>query len=135
MSIFAGSTPTVLVSVENVFSGVRYPEAGETPAVVDTGFEGFLGVPGSLFERLGLALPHPRERTLVTADGKEIPTQGAFARLAFPSSRTVLEGLVETWPGLDEVLLGTEALRAFRVELDYCIRRISMTKCRSVARP
>ena len=124
-----------MVSVENVFSGARYPEAEEAPAIVDTVFEGFLGVPARLFEELGLTLPNPTERVLVVTDGKEIPTKGAFARLAFPGSGTALEGLVETWHGLDEVLLGTEALGAFRVELDYCIRRISMAKCRRAARP
>ena len=129
MSAFLDSTPSLEVSVENVIGGRRYPEAGETVATIDTGYAGFLGVPAGAFDELKLGELELLGRTMVFANGAKAESRGSYARLRLKQADVSLYGFVETWDGLDEVLLGTEALSSFRLELDYCLRLISIQKC------
>ena len=40
-----------------------------------------------------------------------------------------IDGFVETFAGLDEILLGTEALLETKIVLDYCAKRVKLEKC------
>ena len=119
------------VSIENVLTNRTYPDTGHTIAVVDTGYAGFLGVPAEVFERLGFRDLELEKKTMLFADGKRLEAEGSYGRLGIEQADTKLDGFVETWAGLDEVLLGTDALRHFRLDLDNCLRMISIHKCGS----
>ena len=129
MSPFADSTPTLEVGIENVLLGRRYPPRGHALAVLDTGFGGFVGIPEEIFSGLGLDELSVQERSLAVANGEKVTSRGTYARLSVRQTSGTLEGFVETWAGLDEILVGSEALRHCLVELDYCLRRWSMQKC------
>jgi len=40
-----------------------------------------------------------------------------------------VDGFVETMAGMDEIIVGVEALSKTRVLLDYCAKRVSLEKC------
>lgn len=135
MSHFVDSTPTLRVEIENLLFGRKYPATGETIAVLDTGYSGFLGVPGDVFDELQLGNVDTQPRTVVVANGERVASKGTYARLRIRQASAMADGFVETWPGLDEILVGGAALGSFRLDLDYCLRRLSIQKCGSSRPP
>ena len=129
MSSFAGLTPIVRLVIKNPFSGAAYPSEGPLAAVVDTGYDGFLGVPGSVYRSLGLdeGLSASREGTV--ADGKTIALRSSPAAAELYPDGASFEGLVDTWEGMDEVIAGAKFLRRFKATLDYCSGVFRLSPC------
>ena len=135
MSSFNDSTPALQVRIENPLLGCAYPDQDRSLAVLDTGFSGFVAVPSDVFEELGLDELEVEERVLTAANGEEVRSKVTMARLTVYDASTVVDGYIETWDGLDEILVGSEALGAFRLEIDYCLHRLSVQKCGALRRP
>jgi clan AA aspartic protease len=129
LSAFLNLTPTVQIVLENPFSRTRYPPDGSVVATIDSGYEGFLTIPTSLYEQLRLNELQQSTRTLVLANGEILTSKGVYATLRLPHLSTKLDGFVETYRGLDEIIMGVEALSHFHAVLDYCSRRVSLRKC------
>lgn len=123
-------TPFVNVRILNPFLGVSYPEDDWLLAVIDTGFTGFLLVPEKVFMSLGLGEQRVKVIRARTADGREVELRGAYASLILRGLNVVLDGLVETHEGVEEVLLGMRALRGLRVILNSCTGTVSIDVCR-----
>lgn len=98
-------------------------------AVIDTGYEGFLAIPSDIFKHLKLDALQLQSRTLVLANGDILTSKGAYATLEIPQIPIKLSGFVETYNGLEEIILGVEALSRFKSTLDYCTKRISIQPC------
>ncbi|MDG6964797.1 MAG: clan AA aspartic protease [Nitrososphaerota archaeon] len=135
MSAFLDSTPALEVAVENVIGGRRYPIAGESLATVDTGYAGFMGMPSDAFEELGFRELELDKRALVFANGERTESEGSYARLRIKESGDSVYGFVETWRGLDEVVMGTDALSSFKLEVDYCLGLVSIQRCGGSRQP
>jgi clan AA aspartic protease len=129
LSAFLDLTPTVQIVLENPFSGTLYPPDGSVVATIDSGYEGFLTIPMNLFEQLRLDQLQQTTRTLVLANGEVLTSKGAYATLKMPHLSVKLDGFVETYRGLDEIILGVEALSHFNAILDYCSKRVSLRTC------
>jgi clan AA aspartic protease len=129
MSGLLNLTPTLRIVIENPLLGKSYPPTGELVAVVDTGYEGFLAVPREVFASLSLDELQQEKRTLILANGTALGSEGAYGTLRVPAVPLKADGLVETYEGLEEVLLGVEALSSSKVLLDYCSRRIKVERC------
>jgi len=129
MSGLLNLTPTLRIVIENPLLGKSYPATGELVAVVDTGYEGFLAVPREVFTSLSLDELQQEKRTLILANGTALSSEGAYCTLRVPAVPLKADGLVETYEGLKEVLLGVEALSSSKVLLDYCSRRIKVERC------
>ena len=99
-------------------------------AVIDTGYEGFASVPNSIFQELGLDMLEGESRRMALPNGALSTTRGSYATLRIPHLSMKIDGFVETFQGLDEIILGVEALVEMKVTLDYCTRRVRMEKCR-----
>jgi len=121
----AEGVPTLLVRLVNPLLGVFYPEVGWLEAIVDTGYEGFVSVPRSVFEALRLRVDE--ERRLVLADGRVVRSVGGYGSLV--SGDYEVDGLIETYEGLGEVLIGVDALRLARLEVDFCLGVVSVKRC------
>jgi clan AA aspartic protease len=126
LSAFLNLTPTVQIILENPFSGTTYPADGSVVATIDSGYEGFLAIPVNLYEQLRLNELQQTSRTLVLANGEILTSNGAYATLRLPHLRAELDGFVETYQGLDEIIFGVEALSHFSATLDYCSRRVTL---------
>ncbi len=124
MSVAEG-VPILLVRLVNPLLGVFYPEVGWLEAIVDTGYEGFVSVPRSVFEALRLRVDE--ERHLVLADGRVVRSVGGYGSLV--SGDYEVDGLIETYEGLGEVLIGVDALRLARLEVDFCLGVVSVKRC------
>lgn len=135
MSAFIDSTPTLRVEVENVFLNKRYPSSGHAIAVLDTGFSGFLGVPADVFDELDLGALDTQAGEVVVANGERVASRGTYGRLKIRQASAAVSGFVQTWQGLDEILVGNQALKAFRLDIDYCLRRLAVQKCGNLAPP
>jgi clan AA aspartic protease len=96
--------------------------------VIDNGYEGFLAVPMDVFEQLELN-DFQQERTLVLADGTALTSKGAYGTLAVHNLRVKLSGFIETYHGLEEIILGVEALSHFKATLDYCSKKLILDPC------
>ncbi|HKW05539.1 MAG TPA: clan AA aspartic protease [Nitrososphaerales archaeon] len=129
MSNFLDFTPTVQIKLDNPLLEASFPSEGSVSAVIDTGYEGFVLVPRSVFHTLGLNKLRSESRRLTMANGSPSKTQGAYAVLRIPHISLRIDGFVETLAGLEEILVGVEALSKMRVLLDYCAKRVSMEKC------
>ena len=129
MSSFLELTPCARIVLENVFLRKSYPAEGSVNAVIDTGYEGFVCVPDSIFEKLELDRLQYEKRKIALADGTVSIARGFRASVRIPHLSMKLDGFVETFPGLDEIVIGTEALSRMRVTLDYCTRRVRMERC------
>ncbi len=124
MSVVEG-IPVVRVRFINYLSGVKYPPVGTVGAVVDTGYQGFAAVPLEIFKVLKLGRDEVRQ--LVLADGRAISSQGGYATLAVGDYE--VDGLVETYEGLSEVLIGSDALRRARLSVNYCLGAVTVEGC------
>jgi clan AA aspartic protease len=129
LSAFLNLTPTTQIVLENPFSGTLYPPDGSVIAAIDSGYEGFLAIPVNIFELLRLDEAQQSSRTLALANGQVLTSKGTYATLRLPHLSVKLDGFVETYRGLDEIILGVEALSHFEATLDYCSKRISLRTC------
>jgi predicted aspartyl protease len=95
--------------------GVSAPSNPSRPfeAVVDTGFTGFVQLPESRAQELGLA-PRTTSETQY-ADGRIDIVPLAWGKVTLGTE--VQEGLVHLQHGSDEVIVGVEFLRLFRKTL------------------
>lgn len=129
MSTLLGLTPTVQIALDNPFSGITYPQDGSVSAIIDTGYEGFVMIPKTLFQKLGLNSLRIERRSLAMANNAASKTQGTYAVLKIPHLSFRMDGFVETLQGLDEIIVGVEALEKLNVILDYCTKRVTLQKC------
>ena len=118
------------IVLANVFLHKTYPAEGYVNAVIDTGYEGFVCIPNPVFEQLELDQLQYEKRRIALADGKVMITTGFRASVRIPHLSTMFDGYVETFPGLDEIVVGVEALSRMKLTLDYCTRRLRMERCR-----
>lgn len=129
MSSFLNLTPTVQVALRNPFSGERHPPNEELVAVIDTGYEGFLAAPADVFSQVGFNELRHEARTLVLANGEVLKSKGVYAVVEIPHLSIKLDGFIETLDGLDEAILGVEALSRFKSTLDYCLQKMTIEPC------
>jgi clan AA aspartic protease len=129
LSDLLGLTPTMRIFVRNPLLGRRYPEEGQVIAVVDTGYEGFVALPRDVFTSLSFNELQTERRRLVLANGDVLSAEGAYGAFGALDVPLDADGFVETYEGLDEVLLGVEALSRAKVLLDYCSRRVKVERC------
>ena len=129
MSALLNLTPTVRIAVRNPFSRTRYPSEESATAVIDTGYEGFLAIPNDIFAHIHLDELQQQSRTLVLANGDIITSNGVFAILEMPHLRIKLNGFIETYQGLEEMIVGVQALSHFKSTLDYCSKKITLRPC------
>jgi clan AA aspartic protease len=130
VSGFLSGTPVIRLVIRNPFLGLRYPQAGAAMAVLDTGYDGFVALPGEIFSSLGLGEVSPSEREAVVADGRVVHLRSSPASADLPDLGETLDGAVETAEGMAEVLVGTRLLRSLKVTLDYCAGVASSALCR-----
>ena len=130
MSALVGLTPVLRVRLENLFLGRRYPEDGFVEGVGDTGYQGFIAAPEEVFASLSMAELSTVNRDVRLADGTKVKSSVGQGTVMVDGAGVELDGPVETIPGLAEILVGTQLISRFRFELDYCLRRTSITFCR-----
>jgi len=118
--------PFLEISIENPFSGRRYPERGTVLAVIDTGYEGFLMVPKDVFQALEFYKFDLHQRKLMLADGRYLTSYGTYGIVRVGDVKC--EGFIE-FSNVDELVLGIEFLSNFRITLDYCFKRLEILKC------
>ena len=125
MSSLLGLTPTMRVVLRNPLQKKEYPLAGHLVAVVDTGYEGFVALPRDVFSSLFMGL-QVHKRMVMLANGTMVSSEGTYGAFRAEGIALEADGFVETYEGLDEVLLGVEALSHSSVLLDYCNRRVEV---------
>jgi len=111
------SVPRIYIAIENPLLGKRYPSHGLVQAIIDTAYEGFLAVPDSVFTELGLHELVARRFSLIMPTGAAIEAFAAYATIRV--GNRAVDGLVETFYGLDEIVAGAELLSKLRVIIDY----------------
>ena len=129
MSGFLGLVPMVRLRLLNLALKAAYPSDGLLEAVVDTGYEGFVAVPNSVFSALRLDEMRTLRATVEVADGRKVSSKVAYGTVKVEGMRVEVDGPVETVEGLSEVLVGVRLLSEFRVTLDYCLRMLSVDPC------
>jgi clan AA aspartic protease len=117
------------VDLRNPFSGATYPLAGDVVAVIDSGYEGFSAVPSDIFKLLMLDELKLQKRSLILANGTTLSSKGTYAILNIPYLRVKLNGFVETYDGLEEIIIGVQALSRFKSTFDYCSKRVKLEPC------
>lgn len=98
-------------------------------AILDTGFSGFMLLPPKIFKELGLDEMKPVLADALLANGKKVALRGAYGSISIPELGLFEDGLMETSSGVLETIMGMEALRKVRVELDGCSRVLNACKC------
>ena len=129
MSEFVGLTPTMEVKLHNPFAGKKYPNEGYITAIIDTGYDRFVVVPRGVFDALSHAEAKTEKERLIMANGYSVETEGAYGSFTAQGNSLEAQGLIETFEGADQVLLGVEALRRTRTLLDYCRGTLSIDPC------
>lgn len=126
---FLDYTPAVSLRIRNYALDITYPRDGETHAIVDTGYEGFLLLPRSVFNESGLGELKLQSRRLLAADGKRFSTRGAYGAVELPALGTEIEGFIECTPTFNEILLGMQGLQGLVFEADTCINETRLRLC------
>ncbi len=129
MSGFLDLTPSVQIVIENPLLRSVYPSNGTVSAIIDSGYQGFLSVPTGIFWELSLNKLSNEKRSILLADGSSSRSRGCYATIRIPHIEMKIDGFVETFKGLDEILIGIEALIQTRLVLDYCTRKVRIDKC------
>lgn len=122
-------TPYVRLAIVNPFLDRRYPEEGSVLAVLDTGYEGFVAVPGDAFQLLGFSEMRTHDSSIILPSGAVVRTQYAYGVVLLEDLRIEEEGAIETFEGLAEVVVGQGLLRRFRAVLDYCRGLVELEPC------
>jgi len=117
------------IVIENPFGHRKYPEEGTVASLIDTGYEGFVSVPGPVFQDLGLDELRTEKRKILLADHTLLTSEGCYATIRIPHLSIRIDGFMETFPGLEEIVVGTEALSETRMLLDYCARKVKVEPC------
>ncbi len=126
MSEFVGLTPALNVVLRNPLFRKIFPEKGNVLAVIDTGYDGFIACPRDIFESLELDRMELEKRTLITANGEVLGSEGAYGSFDASDGSVSADGFIETYEGVMEVLVGVEALIRTRTLLDYCSMRVKL---------
>jgi len=129
MSSVLGLTPVVRLKLENHLLEKSYPAKGFVEGIVDTGYQGFVAVPNPVFDSLSLPNLTTSRRRVRLADSSELKSEVGQGSAVVAGLGVEVDGPVETIQGLAEVLVGTQFLSRFRIELDYCLRRLSLSPC------
>jgi len=129
LSGLVGLTPTLGIVLRNALLQKMYPLEGHVVAVVDTGYEGFIAVPPDVFESLSFGEGQRERRSLIAANGSVLAAEGAYGTFLAPNVPLKADGFIETYAGLEEVLIGVEALSQAKISLDYCTRRMKVQAC------
>ncbi len=127
--MFVDETPVVEIVLSNPLLSAKFPESGRVLAIIDTGYDGFAIVPQEIFKKLQLNELEQYTRNLILPTGKLIESTGSYARIVIPELKTFKDGFVETTDGVDEIVLGTEFLREFKLILDYCTKIFEIVPC------
>jgi predicted aspartyl protease len=126
---FLNLTPVLGIKVVNTLLGVIYPEKGDLEATLDTGYEGFLLIPYALFERLKFNELKPIKRVLLTADHRRIETIGAYGTIIYSTVNHSNDGLIETNPTIEEILVGIKGINGLLTAINTCRKLTWITKC------
>jgi clan AA aspartic protease len=129
LSSFIGLNPSIKMKIHNLPMKLEYPSEGSVEAIVDTGYGGFLAVPRRVFEALQLDTGMTQSRRVEVADGRLVRSKIAYATVELEGANREVDGLVETFEGLTELLIGRRLLSHFRLTLDYCLRVLSIRPC------
>jgi len=130
LSGFVGLVPAFRLRLRNIPLKTEYPSNGSIEAIVDTGYEGFLAVPSSIFRAVRLDEIVTRQAVVEVADGRRLQSEVAYGTVELDGVKGEFDGPVETLAGLGEVLVGVRLLSEFRFTLDYCTRAVSVNPCR-----
>jgi len=130
LSGFVGLVPAFRLRLRNIPLKTEYPSNGSIEAIVDTGYEGFLAVPSSIFRAVRLDEIVTRQAVVEVADGRRLQSEVAYGTVELDGVKGEFDGPVETLAGLGEVLVGVRLLSEFRFTLDYCTRAVSVKSCR-----
>ena len=130
MSGFVGLVPAFRLRLRNIPLKTEYPSNGSVEAIVDTGYEGFLAVPSSIFRAVRLDEIVTRQAMVEVVDGRRLQSEVAYGTVELDGVKGEFDGPVETLAGLGEVLVGVRLLSEFRFTLDYCTRAVSVNPCR-----
>jgi len=130
LSGFVGLVPAFRLRLRNIPLKTEYPSNGSVEAIVDTGYEGFLAVPSSIFRAVRLDEIVTRQAVVEVADGRRLQSEVAYGTVELDGVKGEFDGPVETLAGLGEVLVGVRLLSEFRFTLDYCTRAVSVNPCR-----
>ena len=120
------STPTVSLRIHNYALQSIYPPEGETQAVVDTGYEGFLLIPERIFNETRLNELKLQRRSLLTADGKRFTSKGAYGAIDLPALGKETEGFIECSPSFQEILMGMQGLEGLVLKVDTCLKESNL---------
>ncbi len=118
------------VIIENPFFNTRYPSEGEVLALIDTGYEGFMAVPVDIFKKLRLDELQMYRLKIVLPTGDIIESKAAYATVHVATVKKSLDGLIETFKNLKEIIVGHELLSNFSINLDYCRGFVGISVCR-----
>ena len=129
MSSLLDHTPVLRLRLENHLLDKSQPRKGFMAGTVDTGYQGFVAVPQAVFDSLSMPMLSTSRRIVRLADGSELESEVGQVSVVVAGLGVEIDGPVETIPGLAEVLVGTKFLSRFRLELDYCLRRVSLRPC------
>jgi len=130
LSGFVGLVPAFRLRLRNIPLKTEYPSNGSVEAIVDTGYEGFLAVPSSIFRAVRLDEIVTRQAMVEVVDGRRLQSEVAYGTVELDGVKGEFDGPVETLAGLGEVLVGVRLLSEFRFTLDYCTRAVSVNPCR-----
>ena len=124
------ATAYVPIKLHNTMLDISFPKGEEhLLAVLDTGFSGFMLLPPKIFEELALDEMKPVSAKALLANGKRVALRGAYGSISIPVLGLFEDGLIETSLGVLETIMGMEALRKLRVELDGCSRVLNAYRC------
>lgn len=121
--------PLLRIIIENPLLDAKYPQEGEILAIVDTGYEGFLAVPPDIYSALKFDQLIQQHGEIILPNGQVIRTNTAYGTIYMEQAQIKLDGLIETFPQLDEIILGQQALTNLNITLNYCQKHITIKPC------
>lgn len=104
-------TPVIEILIENPLLKKTYPEEGAVAAIIDTGYEGFLLIPGDISNHLGFNQMKTLKRQLILPNGEAIDAEGFYGKITLTQINQSLEGYIETIKNQTGIILGTQAIK------------------------
>ena len=117
------------IKIRNPIEGVTFPDTEVVYGYFDTGYTGFLIIPKEIYHILKLHKLKQYQYVLSLPNGEKLETRGTYGQIVLAELGFEEEGFVETTDTIKEIIIGTKALKTYRILLDFCRHASKIEGC------
>ncbi|MHA1785367.1 MAG: hypothetical protein ACTSX4_06135 [Candidatus Helarchaeota archaeon] len=113
--------PYLPITIYDFTNTISYPTQSQVECLIDTGYDGYLMIPLTLFDQLKLIsseLPPDQIRVAETIVGERFELRTALGNVKIKGINELILIEIDTYPNCAEILIGRQLLEKIIIKLD-----------------